>query len=219
MQLPVGSPVAVAPTVVPVKVGPQASGVALAHRSLAGPVDTTKLVAEVAVPLAFTTAMAPVVAPAGTVAVSWVLEFAANVGALVPLKLTCVKVDRFVPVMTTLVPTGPEVGVKLVMVGAADVVVAVNDVAEVAVPAGATTEIAPVVVPAATVAVSCVAEFTAKLLAVVPLKRTAVAPVKFAPCTVTTVPTGPLAGAKLVIVVTAVDDGLMVKLVSEISKK
>ena len=38
-----------------------------------------------------------------------------------------------------------------------------------------------------------------KLAALNPLKRTAVAPVKFAPLIVTLVPTGPLAGAKLVI--------------------
>ena len=37
-------------------------------------------------------------------------------------------------------------------------------------------------------------------LAVTPLNRTAVAPAKFAPLIVTLVPTGPLAGVKLVIV-------------------
>ena len=37
-------------------------------------------------------------------------------------------------------------------------------------------------------------------LALVPLNRTAVAPVKFVPLTVTLVPTGPLVGVKLVIV-------------------
>ena len=39
-----------------------------------------------------------------------------------------------------------------------------------------------------------------KLAALTPLNRTAVAPVKFEPLIVTLVPTGPLAGVKLVIV-------------------
>ena len=43
------------------------------------------------------------------------------------------------------------------------------------------------------------AEDTEKV-AVVPLNRTAVAPVKFVPLIVTLVPAGPLAGVKLVIV-------------------
>src|SRR5437762_4502809 len=68
-----------------------------------------------------------------------------------------------------------------------------------AVPLGAMTPIEPVVAPAGTVAVIVVAEPTVKL-ALVPLNSTAVAPVKFVPLIVTLVPTGPLAGAKLVIV-------------------
>ena len=50
-----------------------------------------------------------------------------------------------------------------------------------------------------------------KLAALTPLNRTAVAPVKFVPPIVTLVPTGPLAGVKLVIV-GALDD--TVKLVA-----
>jgi hypothetical protein len=45
-----------------------------------------------------------------------------------------------------------------------------------------------------------VADVTMKFAALVPLNFTAVAPVKFAPLIVTTVPAGPFAGVKLVIV-------------------
>ena len=44
------------------------------------------------------------------------------------------------------------------------------------------------------------ADVTVKLAAVAPLNFTAVAPVKFVPLIVTTVPAGPLVGVKLVIV-------------------
>src|SRR5438552_19065284 len=54
----------------------------------------------------------------------------------------------------------------------------------------------PLESPAGTVAVIAVAEFTVKL-ALVPLNRTALAPVKLVPLIVTLVPTGPLLGVKL----------------------
>ena len=57
---------------------------------------------------------------------------------------------RFVPLIVTLVPTGPLVGVKLVIVGPA--AVTVNALALVAVPAGVVTLIDPVVAFAGTVA-------------------------------------------------------------------
>lgn len=63
------------------------------------------------------------------------------------------------------------------------------------VPEGAVTRIGPLVAPLGTVAVICVAELTAKE-AEVPLKATAVAPVKFAPVIITFVPTGPPVGVK-----------------------
>ena len=67
-----------------------------------------------------------------------------------PLKVTAVAPVRFVPVMVTLVPIGPLVGLKLVMVGEP---MTVKLVALGAVPPGAVTAIAPVVAPAGTVAV------------------------------------------------------------------
>src|SRR5438552_9563866 len=56
----------------------------------------------------------------------------------------------------------------------------------------------PLEAPAGTVAVIAVAELTVKL-ALVPLNRTALAPVKLVPLIVTLVPTGPLVGVQLVI--------------------
>src|SRR6202007_233906 len=98
--------------------------------------------------------------------------------------------------MVTLVPAGPLAGVKLVTVGG---LMTVKLLALVAVPPGVVTLMVPVVAPDGTVAVIAVAEFTVKL-ALVPLNRTAVAPVKLVPLMVTLVPAGPLAGVKLVTV-------------------
>jgi len=100
-----------------------------------------------------------------------------------------------VPVMTTVVPTGPLAGVKLVIAGRT-----VKLVALVPVPLGVVTLIRPVVAVAGTVAVICVGESTV-YTALAPLKVTAVAPVKLLPVTTTlVVPTGPLVGLKLVTV-------------------
>ncbi len=71
-------------------------------------------------------------------------------------------------------------------------------VALVPVPAAVVTLIGPVLAPAGTGAVILVEEFTVKV-AGVPLKVTAVVPVKFAPLIVTFVPTLPLVGVKPVI--------------------
>src|SRR5438552_966256 len=117
--------------------------------------------------------------------------------ALVPLKRTAVAPVKVVPLIVTLVPTGPLVGVKLVIVGA--LAVTVKLLLLVAVPPGVVTLSGPLVAPLGTVAAIEVEEFTVKLL-LVPLTRTAVAPVKAVPLIVTLVPTGPLAGVKPVIV-------------------
>jgi hypothetical protein len=113
--------------------------------------------------------------------------------ALVPLNSTAVAPVKFVPLMVTLVPTGPLVGVKLVIVGG---LMTVKLLALLAVPPAVATLIGPLEAPAGTVAVMAIAEFTAKL-ALVPLNSTAVAVVKFVPLIVTLVPTGPLVGVKL----------------------
>src|SRR5207247_394054 len=115
-----------------------------------------------------------------------------------------------VPVMVTEVPTGPLVGLKELMLGGAGGVVTVKLLALVAVPPGVLTWIGPLVAPLGTVAVIWVLVFTVKLAAV-PLKRTAVAPVKLVPVMVTEVPTGPLVGVNELIVGGAV---VAVKLVA-----
>ena len=61
-------------------------------------------------------AMGPVRALEGTVAVTWESDFTLNF-ADTPLKVTDVDPVNPVPLMVTFVPTGPEVGLKLVMDG------------------------------------------------------------------------------------------------------
>ena len=93
------------------------------------------------------TLMVPVVAPAGTVAV--ILEYESTVKlAETPWNLTEVAPAKAVPVMTTLVPTGPLVGLNPLMVGATLKVESL-----VATPAGVTTFTLPVRAPNGTVAV------------------------------------------------------------------
>jgi hypothetical protein len=74
--------------------------------------------------------------------------------------------------MVTIVPTGPDGGVKLLMMGGVDPVVTTKLVLLVAVPSGVVTVMGPVVAPAGTVAVICVLLLTVKVAAT-PLKRTA----------------------------------------------
>ena len=69
--------------------------------------------------------------------------------ALTPLNVTALAPVKFVPLIVTLVPTGPLVGVKLVIVGA---LTTVNAALLVAVPPGVVTLNGPVVAPAGTVA-------------------------------------------------------------------
>jgi len=116
--------------------------------------------------------------------------------ALVPLNCTAVAPVKFVPLIVTLVPAGPLLGVKLAIVGG---LITVKLPVLLAVPAEVVTLIGPVAAPAGTVAVIAVAELTVKL-ALVPLNSTDVAPVKFVPLIVTLVPAGPLLGVKLAIV-------------------
>ena len=69
--------------------------------------------------------------------------------ALVPLNVTAVAPVKFVPLIVTLVPTGPLAGVKLVIVGAE---MTVKLAALVAVPPDVVTFTGPVVALAGTVA-------------------------------------------------------------------
>src|SRR5213595_831347 len=119
-------------------------------------------------------------------------EFTVNELAEVPLNFTAVAPVKPEPLRVTLVPTGPLVGVKELMLGAT---VTVKLVELVAVPPGVVTLIAPVVAPLGTAVVICVSVATVKVAAV-PLNVTLLAPVKPEPLIVTLVPTGPLVGAK-----------------------
>src|SRR5947208_3509548 len=104
----------------------------------------------VAVPPGVVTLIVPVVAPLGTVAEIEVDEVTEKLTALVPLNVTAVAPVKLVPVIVTLVPTGPLVGVKLVIVGG--LAVTVNELVLVAVPPGVLTLMGPVVAPLGTVA-------------------------------------------------------------------
>jgi hypothetical protein len=87
---------------------------------IVGPeVVIVKLVEEVPVPDGVVTEIVPVVAPEGTVVVICVELLTVNEVAAVPLNLTEAAPVKFVPVIVTLVPTAPLVGLKLVTVGVA----------------------------------------------------------------------------------------------------
>ena len=77
-------------------------------------------------------------------------EVTEKLEALTPLNATAVAPVKLVPLIVMLLPTGPLVGVKLVIVGPLDDTVKV--VALVAVPPGVVTVSGPVVAPAGTVA-------------------------------------------------------------------
>ena len=158
---------------------------------------TVKFDPLVAVPDGVVTVIRPVVAPAGTVAVTR-SSFTKLKLADVPLNRTLVAPVKWLPLMVTDVPTAPLDGEKLLIVGA-DPLVTVKFDALVAVPDGVVTVILPVVAPLGTLAVIRPSFATLKL-ADVPLNRTLVAPVKWLPLMVTDVPTAPLDGEKLLIV-------------------
>jgi hypothetical protein len=80
-------------------------------------VVTVKLDVLVAVPPGVVTVIVPVVAPVGTVAVIFVSELTMK-AAVTPLNLTEVAPVKFVPLIVTVDPTGPDIGENEVMVGA-----------------------------------------------------------------------------------------------------
>jgi hypothetical protein len=159
---------------------------------------TVKPTALLATPPTVTTTF-PVVAPAGTVATTLVaLQLVGtaviplNVNVLVP----CVA-PKFAPAIVTDPPTNPDVGLKLVMLGAGTVTVKPTPL--LATPPTVTTTF-PVVAPAGTVATTLVA-LQLVGTAVIPLNVTVLVPCvapKFAPVIVTDAPTNPDVGFKLV---------------------
>ncbi len=154
---------------------------------------TTKSVGLVPVPVGPVTAILPVVAPVGTVAVIWVAESTTKLAGT-PLKVTAVAPVKLVPVITTLEPGSPLAGENAVTPGAV-----VKSIALVAVPAELDTVIRPVVAPEGTVAVIRVEELTVNW-ADTPLNVTEVMAVKFVPLIVTEVPGAPEVGVKDVMV-------------------
>ena len=111
-----------------------------------------------------------------------------NEAALVAPNLTALAPVKFVPVIVTEVPTAPEDGVNVDIAGGG-ITVKLEEL--VALPDPVVNEILPVVVPAATTAVTVVELITLKDEALVPLKLTEVVPDRFDPVIVTLVPTGP----------------------------
>ena len=144
------------------------------------------------------TTTVPVVAPAGTGTTMLVADQLVGVAA-VPLNVTvlvpCVA-PKLVPAIVTAVPTGPLVGDRLVSVGA---IVTVYGQRLLARPPTVTTTL-PVVAPAGTGTAMLVADQLVGVAAV-PLNLTVLVPCvapKLVPAIVTAVPTGPLAGVRLV---------------------
>jgi hypothetical protein len=149
-------------------------------------------------PLANTTTL-PVVAPLGTVTL---IDVAAQlvIEAPTPLKVTVpFVVVKFVPVIVTAAPTAPEVGDKLVILGAATTV----KVFLLLTTPPTVTDTLPVVAPAGTVTTIDVALQLVTLVAFVVLNVTVLEPwvaPKFVPVIVTDAPTAPLVGERLVMV-------------------
>src|SRR2546425_11220678 len=83
---------------------------------------TVKLLALVAVPPGVVTLIDPVVAPLGTLVVIWVSVTPLKAAA-VPLKVTAVAPLKWLPLIVTVVPTGPLVGLKELIVGGGAVTV------------------------------------------------------------------------------------------------
>src|SRR6202011_4007844 len=144
-------------------------------------------------------------ASAGEVAVIEVALFTVKLVAAVPPNSTAVAPVRFVPVIVTTVPpvVGPLVGLTAVTVGAPTTKVNLSAAVLALVPPAVVTvtSTAPAT-SAGELAVIEVALFTVKLVAAVPPNSTAVAPVRFVPVIVTTVPpvVGPLVGLTAVTV-------------------
>jgi len=141
----------------------------------------------------------PVVAPVGTG--TTMLPMLHEVGvAELPLKVIAPVpwfAPKFAPAIVTEVPTGPEVGVKLVMLGAG---VTVKTTPLLATPFTVTTTL-PVVAPLGTTT-EMVVPVKPKIVAAVPLKVTVLFPggPKFVPVIKTEEPTGPEVGLRLVMV-------------------
>jgi uncharacterized membrane protein (DUF441 family) len=166
-----------------------------------GTAVTVKLMPLLARPPTVTTTL-PVVAPVGTVMVMLVAFQFAAVPALVPLAVTVLVpwlAPKSPPVMVKNVPTAPEEGDKLVMLGGT---VTMNVTPLLATPPTVTTT-SPVVAPLGTVTVMPVSLQLEAVPLLVPLKVTVLVPwlaPKPVPVMVTVAPTGPETGETVEIV-------------------
>src|SRR5438445_6941982 len=132
----------------------------------------------------------PVVAPAGTTAVSWPKETPLMLVAVTPWKRTTgVPTLKLAPVMVTLLPIGPAPGKKPKMVGGTTkLLVVVKE------PAGVLTRTGPVLAPMGTVTLREVLFVAGPTIPERPLNSTSVAPKRFMPVSVTFVLARPAPG-------------------------
>jgi hypothetical protein len=137
--------------------------------------------------------MGPVTAPTGTVAVICVLLLMVKLAVTLLLKRTAVTPVKLAPVIVTVAPTAPLVGVKLLTDGQA---VTVKLCVCTSVQPVLLMVIGPVTAPAGTVVVICVLLLMVKLAVTLLLKRTAVTPVKLLPVMMTLLPVAPLVGER-----------------------
>src|SRR4051794_36939896 len=150
-------------------------------------------------PLAVTL-IGPALAPVPTTNEIGVEDTSVKERAGVPLTVTAVVPVRLAPVIVTVVPELPLVGVKLEMTGAFTAGAAVTvKVGLFPVPRAVVTAIGPVLAPGGTVAVMLVPLEATWKPAPAPLKVTATAPATPVPVMVTAVPAGPLVGVIAVI--------------------
>src|SRR6266849_4925670 len=159
---------------------------------------TVKAISLLSTPPRVTTTL-PVVAPVGTSATMHVALQLETVVTGVPLNVTVLPLwlaPKLAPAIITEVPTGPEIGLRLVMVGGG---VTVKSTLLLSKPPTVTTTF-PVVAPAGTAATMLVALQLDTVVTGVPLNVTVLplwlAP-KFAPAIVTEAPTGPDVGFRL----------------------
>ena len=138
----------------------------------------------------------PNVVPRPIFAVTDVSEITVTLVAAVKPNVTAVVPVKALPVIVTVVPTGPLPGKKDITTGTGGTTV--NWLPLGVLPPGVVTVMVspPNAVPAATIAVIDVSEFTVTLVAAVDPKLTADTPVRPLPMIVTVVPTGPPPGEK-----------------------
>ena len=169
-----------------------------------GELTAPKVSGLLALPVAVRTVTVPLVEPAGTVAVSCVVETTWN-WAVTPLNVTAVVPARLNPVSVTTVPAGPLSGHSDVT---DDTIVSAVVLTASAVPR---IESGPVKASLGTVAVICVGETTVKVaFAVEPVNATVLTDVRFVPVIVTVPPGEAVVGVKELIVGGAAKSALAV---------